>query len=195
MLYSNINLSKIYEHSSGSGMVESKLFAFPIDDATKAQLESFITKGAGTWKSTTPLNSMGSDGSIGITGSINGKPAYLWINVSKTKTGQLKLELEDRSYFILDTTPENLKNLLNGAEGIDNRKRTYVKNQEGKELSLELWHDIKKIEPVETGQDLSDVKADLEIAQEYPGTAPISGTVAEGIINETLSTKKYRNSK
>lgn len=181
-MYYNINLSKLYEQSSSNK--NHKLFAFPIDDAIKAQLDSIISKGSGEFKSTSPLNIMGTDGSIGVTGMLNNKPVYLWISISENKKGQAKLELEDRNYLILDTTAKNLKALLDGAEGKDNRKRAFVKSQDGSEFSVELWkeiqHDAKSVDSDQT----SDVGVDLKMAQEYPGTAPISGTVAEGAMNE-----------
>lgn len=162
---------------------DDKLFAFPIDDSIKAQLENIISKGSGEWKSTTPLDIIGADGSIGITGYVNSKPAYLWMNISDSKKGQAKLELEDRSYLIVNITPENLSAIMQNSAGVDNRKRIYAKNQEGKEFSIDAWNEgSAKKEPV--AQSSTTTNVDLETAQEFPGSAPIKGTVAEGKINE-----------
>jgi hypothetical protein len=184
MLYSKINLSKLYEQSSQSKTGKGKLFAFPIDSAINAQLEDIITKGSGEWKSTTPLNLMGIDGSIGGAANIKGKPVYLWISVAPSRKGQTRLELEDRSYVILDTTAKNLKALLSDVEGKDNRKRAFVKDQEGSEFSIELW--INSSTGVESTEEenVEPVGVDLETAQEFPGTAPVTGTVAESTVNE-----------
>jgi hypothetical protein len=163
-----------------------KLHGFEINAGNIAGINKILTGDSKEWKSETPLNVLGKDGSVGGPSMINGKPAYLMVRIStksERSSSELQLELSDRVYVLLDTNIRELSRWMQEANGKEERVRASVKTSAGKEHSLELWKmNGTEPDPVNKEEAPAQVSVDMEAQRENPGTAAgVSGTVSESI--------------
>lgn len=174
-----------------------KLHAFIIDESNSNAIGQIIQGKSKEWKSETPLKVLGKDGTVGATAMLNNKPLYLMIRVAnkaERASSEKQLELNDRIYLLLNTSPEELGSVVKNADGIDERINMSVKAPDGKENTISVWRsestpEINKPETAEEhdtnaklSTDYSSVDVDMQAQIDNPGTAAgISGTVEEGV--------------
>ncbi len=186
-----------------------KLHAFKINPSNLDSINQLISGQIKEWKSETPLIVLGKDGTLGGEAMLNGKPLYLMFRIASKKeraSSELQLELSDRIYLLLNTSPVELSSILKNADNMDHRVNVAAKGPNGVENTVAIWSENVSNEPTPDDstktENTNNVNVDMEAQIENPGTAAgISGTVEDGINEQnatmppTYDPSKHKNDK
>lgn len=158
----------------------NRLYAFPIDETTAAELNKFADTKEGEWKSDTPIKLI-KDGPTGPNATLNGDAVYFMIKISDSKEKRkniesLQLKINDRVYVAWVTTGRELKKQLNTATNFANRVRISVVTPIKVPQSLEFWKESKTQQAqtentMPAGETEANVSIDIDQQMRAPGTA------------------------